>query len=111
MSSRNVPISLEPEFKIELRAVIGGNYDGDTIILLTSDPDGDLDKWLSIHYGPGGLEAFKFKAGHRGLADELLSREDPRLKIYIATYRLTRTDPRDIMRIGKTRRWVPSQKR
>ena len=105
---RNVPMSSEPEFKIELRAVVDGNYDGDTVVMLTTNPDHDLDEWLATHYGPGGLEAFKYKAGYRGLADELISKNEPRLKIFIATYRLTRTDPRDIVKIGKSRRWIPS---
>jgi hypothetical protein len=105
-------MSPEPEFKIELRPVLNENYDThDTIVMLTTNPDGDLDEWLATHYGPGGLETFKYKAGYRGLADELISKKEPRLRIFIATYRLTRTDPRDIVKIGKTRRWVPSQKR
>lgn len=103
MSTRNVPISSEPEFKIELRAVVNGHYDTDTVVMLTSDPDTDLDAWLATHYGPEGLESFKFKEGYKGQADELHSRVDPELKIYIATYALKRTDPRDLVRIGRCR--------
>ena len=103
MTGRIAPTTLKPEFKIELQAVVNRNYDGDTVVILTSSPDRDLDEWLSIHYGPAGLESFKFKAGRSGQADELISRDDPKLKIFIATYRLIRNDPRDILWIGKYR--------
>jgi len=105
-------MSSKPEFKIELRPILNGNYvTNETIVLLTSNPDGDLDEWLATHYRSGGLEAFKYKTGYRGQADELISKNEPQLRILIETYRLIRTDPRNIVRIGKSRRWVPSPSR
>ena len=112
--TRYSPRQSGSEFRVTVRAVLNGNYDSDTVTFVTADPDHELDEWLSIHYGPGGLEAFKFKAGDRGQADELLSIENPEsgrrdwpgLTILILAERLARVDPRDILRFGKTRQQV-----
>jgi len=92
------------EFKIKLRPLLNDTWDGDSVTLLTSDPQASLDEWLASHYEP--LATFQYLPANRNHNAQLISKTTPDLRILIDTACVTRTEPHHIIDFGTKRTWL-----